>query len=105
MGGNVVVPRSFLPEKSVDRSGTRRREEHAFRVDPAIAFDSAAADEYGPGRAQSDQLVGVDGKIAGRERSGIFQEIAGHPVILLRPGNIAHLLAKDVPVELRACFA
>ncbi len=95
----------LLAEKFVDGPGTHRREKHAFRVNPSVAIGRSAANEDGPWSAQGDQFVRVDWKIAGSQRSRILQEIAGHPVILLGSGNVAHLFPKDVPVELRPCFA
>ena len=95
----------LLPEKSVDRSSTRSREEHAFRIDPPIAVDSAAADEYGPGATNAINSSASTGRSPGVNGPRILQKIARHPVIFLSPGNIADLLSKDVAVELRACFA
>ena len=42
---------------------------------------------------------------AGRERPGVFEEVARHPVVLAGAGHVAHLLAEDVPVELGAALA
>ena len=47
----------------------------------------------------------IHGQVAGRQRTGVLEEVAGHPVELIGGRDIAYLLAEDVPVELGAAFA
>src|SRR5437660_1090276 len=58
------------------------------------------ADEDGPGRAEGDQLVGVDRQVAGSQRAAVLEEVAGHPVILARAGEVLHELAEGAAVQL-----
>src|ERR1700728_5246609 len=49
--------------------------------------------------------MSVNGKIGDSERAIVLEEVAGHPVILAGAGDVANLLAKDVPVAFGAGFA
>src|SRR5204862_2719960 len=51
--------------------------------------------------AQGDQLVGVDGEVAGGERAAVLDEIAGHPVVYAGPGEVLDPLAEVSTVQLR----
>src|SRR5689334_11606939 len=96
----------FLPQQTVDRTGTDSAEEHPFGIYPA-AFDfrCTCADENRSRSAQRDQFVGIDRQIIGCEWARILEEISGHPVILSAGRNILNLLAERAAQDLGATLA
>src|SRR6185437_6470551 len=74
-------------------------------------FGNAVADEGGAGGAEGDQLVGVDGKVAGvlaaegGVAGAVLEEVAGHPVILAAAGEVLDGFAPVAAVEFGAAFA
>ena len=85
----------------------------ALLIEPLgiAAFGNAVADERQPRRAEREQLVRVDGNVAGglaAERGflgAVLQEVARHPVILARAGEVLDRLAEVAAVQLGAAFA
>ena len=100
-------------QEPIDRSGVDLSQEHSLCVGPRIAGwisvpvagAGAAPDEPGPWGAQGNQLVIVDGKIAGCQGPTESDKISVEPVIERGAGHIRHLLAEDMPVKLGAAFA
>jgi len=71
----------------------------------------AVADEGRPRGTQRYQLIGIHRQVAGilaPKRSlnrTVFEEVAGHPVILTGVGEILKLLSEVAPVRFGAAFA
>ncbi len=99
-------PQILLPEERVNRTGADGGEEHALRVDPA-SFDllGTDADEERPRCAQRNQFVRIDRQIAGVQRSCVFDEIAGDPVVLAGTGHVLDLFAEIAPMQFGAALA
>src|SRR6266851_212874 len=96
-GGGAEI--SFA-EEFVDGASGCGGYEHSLCVGPAVAFGSASADEDGAGGAEGDEFVGVYGEVGGGEGAGVFEEVAGHPVVLAGGGYVFQLLAPVAAVEL-----
>src|SRR6266540_3672299 len=64
----------------------------------------ANADEDRTRRTQSNLFMRVNGQIFRRERAGVLDDVAGHPVVRTRSCEILNQLAKSAPVKLRATF-
>ncbi len=58
-----------------------------------------------PRRAQGDQLVGVHRQVARRQRAAVLEEVAGHPMIFARSGEVLDQLAEIAAVQLRPALA
>ncbi len=95
----------FLAEKFVDRTRAGSGEEHAFGVDPSIAFGRARADEDGARRAESYQFVRVDWQIVPVERAGVLEEVACHPVVFAGRRYVLDEFTPVAAVQLQAAFA
>ena len=63
-------------------------------------FRIAGPDEKRTRRHQRDQQVRIDGQVVGRQRTGVFEKIAGEPVIFGGRSQIFHLLAEDAAEQL-----
>jgi hypothetical protein len=97
LGGSEIL----FSEKPIHWPGADRPEKHALRIDPtALELLRAAADEYRPRSAESNQFMRVDGQIVWSERSGILEEIARHPMIFTGGSDVFHLLAESSPQDL-----
>ena len=99
----------LLSQQPENRSGGNRRQEASALVDP-LPFGPRAgrgtiADERRPRRAHCDQLVGVDRQVVRRERAAVLQEVARHPVVFARTGQILDQLSEVAAVQLRATLA
>ena len=100
-------------EQAEHRLRRDRRHETALMVEPlrVALFRHAVADEGQARRAQRDQFVRVDRQIAGglaaerRFGGAVLQEVAGHPVILARAGEVLDRLAPIAAMQLGAAFA
>ena len=127
--GPAVCPRVMLPKREIpaEEAGYHRRhfgcphilpaQETVYRSGAAAARNIPLAstqpsplwrsgtDEDRTRRAQSDQLVGVHRQVVRSERTGVFEEIAGHPVIFARAGDVLHELTEIAAVQLRAALA
>ena len=91
----------LLAQQLVDRPSRRGSQEHPVGVDPAVAFGSSTTDEDRTWSAEGDQFIGIDGKIIGMLWTGIFEEIAGHPVVLLGSGYVFQHFAPVAAIERR----
>jgi hypothetical protein len=96
---------AFPAEKFVHRARAGGGQKHPFRVDPAISLCRAATYEDRARSTHGNQFVRVDRQVVWRQRAGIFQEIAGHPVVFVRRGNIFDELAEMPPVKRRSAHA
>ena len=90
----------LLPQQLVDRTCANRSQKHSLGIDPAVSVRGSARDEDRTRRAECDQFMGIDRQVSRCQWPRIFQEVARHPVIFARPGDIPHLLAEYMPVEL-----
>src|SRR5215475_3928025 len=49
--------------------------------------------------------MSIDGKVVGLKRASVFEEVAGHPVILARGRDVFYLLAEIAPIKLCSALA
>src|ERR1035437_1815351 len=89
-GRKLGGPHVLLAQQLVDGPGGGRGHEAALSVYPAVAVGGAGADEYRARRAHGDQLVRIHRQIAPVQRTGVFEEVAGHPVVFAAPGDVLH---------------
>jgi hypothetical protein len=102
VGGSQIL----LPEQPVHGTGADAGEKHPLRVDPtALDLERPGTDEHRPRRAERHELVGVHRQVVRRERTGVLQIVAGHPVVLALAGHVLHLLAEVAAVQLGAAGA
>ena len=95
----------LFAQQAVDRACPHCAEEHPFGVHPTtFDFRGAGADKNRTRRAERNQLVGINGQIVGRQWASVPQEIACHPVVLARGGDILDLLAERPAQDLGAAF-
>ncbi len=59
----------------------------------------------GRGAHSATSSCAVDRQVVGRQRAGVLDEVARHPVVLARAGDVLHLLAEVPPMELGAAGA
>ena len=100
-GGSQVL----LSQQFVHRTGGYGGEEHAFGVGPSVAVGGSGADEHRARRAERNQLVRIHRHIARVQRSGVLQEIAGHPMVFIGRGDVLHRFSKIAAVQLQAALA
>src|SRR5260370_21721379 len=105
-GRKLAGPQILAAQKPVNGPGAHCSYEHALAVHPSIAFaGGATADEHGTRRTQGDQFMRVHRQIVPGQRAGVLEEVAGHPVILARTGDVLNDLAPIAAVELVAAFS
>src|SRR6185295_16731301 len=110
----VVVRDAQILRAEQAKHRLRRDGRHvaALLIEPpgVAAFGHAVADEGRARRAERDQLVSVDRDVAGvpaAERGrgrAVLQEVAGHPVILARAGEILDGFAEVPAMQLGAAL-
>ena len=114
LGRVVVRPAEVLgAEQSEDRLRGDGSHEAALMVEPlrVALLGHAVAHERQARCAEREQLVRVDGKVAGvlaaerRLRRAVLEEVAGHPVVLAGTGEALDGLAPVAAVQLCAAFA
>src|SRR5580704_2055580 len=103
--GEFAGSHILFAEEFVDRARAGSGEEHAFGIDPSIAFGRARADEDGARRAESYQFVGIDRQIVPVERASVLEEVARHPVIFVGSGNVLDEFTPVAAMQLQATFA
>src|SRR6202021_1011793 len=67
------------------------------------AFASAKEDRTR--RTQGDELVRIHWQVVPVQRTGVFEKIAGHPMVFVDSGDVLDDLAPVAPMEFRATFA
>ena len=106
--GISVVPRSFLPEQLVHRAGADGGHEHALRGPPSrprTCLDDPTLMNTGRGAHSAINSCESTGRSSGVQRAGVLDEVAGHPVVLARAGDVLHLLAEVAAMQLGAALA
>src|SRR6266436_6316945 len=96
----------FFTKEPVDRPCRGSRHETAFRIDPSVAFAcGATANKDRTRSAERDQLMRIDRKVAPVQRPRVFEEVAGHPVILAGTGHVLDNFSPIAPMQLGPPFA
>ena len=104
--GKLCRSHVLFAEKAIDRPCPSSRHETPFCIDPSVAFGGGSrADKYRTRCAKGDQLVGIDRQVAPIQRTGVFEEVASHPMILTGTGNVLDKFAEIAAVEFGAAFA
>src|SRR5215204_200807 len=111
----VAVLLAEVPGAEEAEHGTSRDCRHvtALMIEPVCValLGDAVADEHPSRCDERDELMRIDGDIVGgfcpEDRFGgsVFQEIAGHPMVLAGAGKVLDRLAKVAAVQLRPAFA
>ena len=93
---------------AVDRARADGGQEHALRVDPAVPPPARSAApalmNTGRGAHRATSSCESTGR-SPRQRAGVLEVVAGHPVVLARAGDVLDQLAEVAAVQLRAAGA
>ena len=113
--GHVVVGNAEPLRTEQAEHGLRRDCGHvaALLIQPfgVTPFGHAVADESGARGAQGEKLVRIDRNIASglsaerRLFGAVLHEVAGHPVVLARPGEAFNRFAEIAAMQLGPAFA
>ena len=83
----------------VNAYGADSGQEHTFSVNPSVSF-IAGTDKHRARRAQREQLVRIHRHLVPGQRPGVFEIVAGHPVVFARSGDVLHQFAIVAAVQL-----
>ena len=68
-------------------------------IHPPVALQRAGTDKQGPWRAQRDEMLRIHWQVPCRQGSGVLQEIARHPVVLICRRQVLHTFAEIATQE------
>src|SRR5262245_34348698 len=107
--GKFCRSQILFSKQAEHRSGCDCGHETAALVHPltfrALPLSRAVADEGRPWGAEGDQLVRVHRQVTGRQRPAVLDEVARHPMIPPRAGEVFNEFTESSPVQLRPAFA